>query len=198
MLPPLSAGSGRNDMLVKQEHTTRLQDAPDFPDYGIGVMDHAKHQRRYDRIKAGVRKWQALPDLLHNGCLPSLAKNMSSQTPCHVEVGLDESNCRFRWVERQIRSSAATHFQNIPSCKTCSPPAKRHYTALNPGIQQIVTGSKEALAQAHYTDAIALIVAAARSNVPDGFDLSVSNADELVPAVHHDVLLAGYELELVP
>ena len=122
---------------------------------------------------------------------------MPPQTPCHVGVGLDESDGRFGWVERQIRSSAAAHFQHIATRKTCSPPAKRHYTALNPGIQQIVTGSKEALAQAHFNDAIALIVAAARSNVPDGFDLSVSNADKLVPAVHHDVLLAGYELELV-
>ena len=136
-------------MFVEQKDSARLEHTPRFPNNGVRVSDHAEHKSRHYRVKAGIREWQALADLLHHGSVTALLPNMPSQTPDHVRVGFDKYDACVWRIVGQVRTCAAANFEDIARCYAGGALAVGDYAPFYAGVEEVVPGCEEALAEGH-------------------------------------------------
>ena len=184
-------------MLVEQERAAGFEDAPRLSHYGVSVTNHAEHKSSYYGVKAGIGEREAFAALLNNGGVPLVPLNIPTQFSDHMRVRLDEGDVGTHWIVWEVCAGAATYFQHIAPGITGGALAVRDDSALDSGVQQVVPCGKESLADGHTSPSRKLVMAATGGDVPDRFDFAVSYTNELIPAVDHDVLLSGDELELV-
>ena len=134
-------------MFVEEEAASGPEGSTYLPYHGVEVFDHAEGEGSDDAVEGVVGEGQAFAYCGYNGGVGAAFLRRSDKSPGHVWVGLDGYEPDAGRIEGYVGAGSATDFEGSAKAEAGGQPAIRDDTGLDAGVEKVVPGGEEALAE---------------------------------------------------